>query len=209
MSLERTMITPVLETDAPTVAGPPQGRWTYADWEALDHEFYRYEIINGVLYMSKSPSSFHQWVILKLVELVGIPAKNQGLAYPYFAPIGVMMPGCDPVQPDFVVVLASNASIIRDRRIFGVPDLIVEILSPSNRAYDGSTKLDAYAHAGLPEYAIVDPAARTLTLYRLDEHGRYSTSRVFGAEETVSFDCLPTLTFQVGQLFAGSPDTTL
>lgn len=199
----------VVVTEAPAVDGPPQGQWSYADWEGLPDDGNRYEIIDGVLYMSTSPSSFHQWIILQLTEHVGIPAKNAGLAFPFFAPIGVMMPGCDPVQPDFAVVRSSNAAIIRDRRIRGVPDLIVEILSPGNKAYDQQVKLSAYARAGLPEFAIIDPAARSLSHYRLAARGHYAAPHIYGETDTVMFDCLPTISIQVGQLFAGAPDTTL
>ena len=119
------------------------------------------------------------------------------------------MPGCDPVQPDFVVVLASRQSIFRERRIRGVPDLLVEILSPSNKAYDQEVKLDAYARAGVPEYAIVDPSARTLSHYRLEVAGRYASPHVYGEVEVATFDCLPTISVPVGDLFVGAPDTTL
>lgn len=199
----------VIPTDAPAVPGPPQGQWAYTDWEALPDDGNRYEIINRVLYMSTAPSYFHQWIILELVEHIGIPAKNQGLATPSFAPIGVIMPGCDPVQPDFVLVCASNSSIIRDRRIRGVPDVIVEILSPGNKPYDESTKLVAYASAGVPEYAMIDPQARTLSHYRLEAPGRYASPRVYDETDMVSFDCLPAIAVRVGQLFEGAPDTTL
>jgi hypothetical protein len=46
----------VVTTDAPLVAGPPQGHWSLADWEALPADENRYEIINGVLYMTTAPS---------------------------------------------------------------------------------------------------------------------------------------------------------
>ena len=203
------MTTLVISTDAPAVAGPPQGHWTYADWEQLPDDGKRYEIIDGALYMTTAPSSFHQWIVQELVEHIGIPAKNQGLAFTSPAPIGVIMPGCDPVQPDFVVVLASRASIIRDRRIMGVPDIIVEILSPGNTAYDQRVKLEAYARAGVPEYAIVDPATRTVRHYRLGAPGRYADPQIHGTADVMSFDCLPTIRVPVGELFAGAPDTTL
>ena len=203
------MTTLVISTDAPAVAGPPQGHWTYADWEQLRDDGKRYEIIDGALYMTTAPSSFHQWIVQELVEYIGIPAKNQGLAYAFPAPIGVIMPGCDPVQPDFVVVLASRTSILRDKRIRGVPDVIVEILSPGTTAYDQQVKLEAYARAGVPEYAIVDPATRSLRHYRLEAPGHYADPHVHGAAEVMSFDCLPTIRVPVGGLFAGAPDTTL
>jgi Uma2 family endonuclease len=100
-------------------------------------------------------------------------------------------------------------SIIRDRRIRGVPDILVEILSPGNTAYDRQVKMEAYARAGVPEYAIVDPATRTVSHYRLEAPGRYADPQVHGAPEVMSFDCLPTIRVPVGELFAGAPDTTL
>jgi len=197
------------DADAPAVYGPLQGQWTYADWERLPDDNNQYEIIDGVLYMSTAPSYFHQYIILNLVQYVGIPAKTAGLALPAFAPIGVLMPGCDPVQPDFLIVLSSRASIIHDRRVWGAPDLIVEILSRGNAPYDREVKLAAYARAGVPEYAIVDPRARTLSHYQLDAQGAYGPPRVYAAADAMSFACLPTITLTVGDLFAGAPDTTL
>lgn len=202
------MPTLVIPTDAPVVAGPAQGRWRYADWETLPDDGQRYEIIGGVLYVTTAPSNFHQWIVASLMYEIGAPAREQRLAYLLPAPVGVLMPGCDPVQPDIVIVLQEHASIIHDRRIRGVPDLIVEVLSPSNAAYDLQIKLTAYAAAGLPEYAIVDPAARTLTRYRLEAPGRYQIAAVAGEGDTVAFDCLPTIRLAVAALFAGAPDTT-
>ncbi|MCA9908184.1 MAG: Uma2 family endonuclease [Anaerolineae bacterium] len=201
---------PVLTEDVVPVHGPKQGEWTRADWETLPHDDgHRYEIIEGVLYVSKSPSSFHQWVIVALVEHVGIPAKRAGLAHSFVAPIGVFMPGCDPVQPDFVVVRTERQTIIRDRRIFGVPDLVIEVLSPGNADYDEGIKLTAYANAGIEEYALVDLSARTLRSYRLLGPGSYDQPHTYSAEDSVSFACLPSISFRVGDLFDGAPDTTL
>src|SRR5262245_25725719 len=78
--------------------------WTYARWEALPDDGNRYEVIAGVLYMTTAPSFFHQWIVQRLIRLVGFPAEDQGLAYFVSAPVGVLMPGCDPVQPDFLLV---------------------------------------------------------------------------------------------------------
>jgi len=197
------------DADAPAVYGPTQGRWTFAEWVGLRDDGTRYEIIDGVIYMTTAPSTFHQWIALQLVRRVAIPAEDQGLAYSFFAPVGVLMPGCDPVQPDFVVILSSKVAIIRDRRVRGVPDLLVEILSRGNAPYDGEVKLAAYARAGVPEYAIVDPRARTLSHYHLDAHGAYGSPRVYAAADALSFAGLPTITLTVGDLCAGAPDTTL
>jgi Uma2 family endonuclease len=169
----------------------------------------RYEIIDGALYMTTAPSSFHQWIVRRLERYVGIPAEDQDLSYAFPAPIVVIMPGADPVQPDYVVVLRSNAHILREGRIKGVPNVLVEILSPSNAAYDEHVKLPAYALAGVPEYAIIDPRKRTLSHYRLEAAGRDAAPRVFGEADSMSFDCLPQIAIPVDKLFAGAPDPTL
>lgn len=200
----------VIPTEAALlVSGPPQGHWTYADWEKLGDDGNRYEIIDGVLYMTTAPSFFHQWIIQRLFRFVGFPAEDQGLAVATAAPIGVFMPGCDPVQPDFLIVLTANAAIIHDRRIHGVPDAIVEVLSPGNAAYDEQVKLEAYERAGVPEYVNVDPRHRALRQYQLDQQGRYDQPRIVAEAELFAFACLPTISFRVGDLFAGAPDTTL
>lgn len=202
------MRTLVISTDAPTVPGPPQGHWTYADWEALPDDGNIYEIIDGVLYMTTAPSSFHQWIQQRLYRYLGIPVEDNRLGFVFTAPIGLLIPGCDPVQPDFVFVRQASAGIIRDRRIRGVPDLIIEILSPNSVVYDTQVKLGAYARAGVPEYAIIDPRARTLDHYRLHSPGRYDGPRSFGETDVVSFDCLPAIRLRIADLFAGAPDPT-
>lgn len=204
------MVVLAVSTDAPVVVGPPQGHWTYADWEALPDDGSRYEIIDGVLYGSASPSLFHQWIIQQLYERVGIPARQQGLAYVFLAPVGVLMPGCEPVQPDFVLVRAERASeLLVERRIRGVPDVIVEVLSPGNMRYDTEIKRAAYARAGVPEYAIIDPAARQVWLFRLDDQGAYDEAVILSGTDSVTLAAVPGIAFPVEALFAGAPDTSL
>ncbi|MCC6612407.1 MAG: Uma2 family endonuclease [Anaerolineae bacterium] len=202
------MITFPLSTDAP-VRGPRQGEWTRADWETLPHgDGNRYEILGGYLYVSTSPSLFHQYILKRCYRLIGLAAEDAGLGQAFFAPVGVFMPGCDPVQPDFVFVGNASADILRERHIYGVPDVIVEIVSPSNTAYDEETKLAAYQQAGVPEYAIIYPAAREVRLFSLNAAGRYDAPRVFDERATLSFTGLPGITVLIGDLFAGAPDTT-
>lgn len=188
----------------------PDASWDYARWEQLPDDGNRYEVICGVLYMSTAPSQFHQWIVMQLIELVGLPAKRQGLAYPYMAPIGVLMPGCDPVQPDFLLIRQDRAEIIPDQRIRGVPDLIAEVLSPTNPEQDTVVKRAAFARAGVPEYWIVRPATRDVLLcWQPDATlGDYTQSRLVAADaELVS----PTLTLRVpvGDLFSGAPNADL
>jgi Uma2 family endonuclease len=203
------MQTLVIPTDAPSVTGPPQGQWTAADWEILPDDGNIYEIIEGHLFMTMSPSYFHQWILRRLDYNLGVPAEEAGLAFCATAPTGLFMPGCDPVQPDFALVVASRSEIIHDRRIYGVPDLIIEVQSPGNAAYDENEKFNAYAKAGVPEYGIISPAKHTLTLYRLVEPGRYEVVGTYQESDTVTFQCVPSIPLVLANLFAGAPDTTL
>ncbi|HVO43295.1 MAG TPA: Uma2 family endonuclease [Aggregatilineales bacterium] len=61
----------------------------------------------------------------------------------------------------------------------------------------------------MPEYGIIDPADRSLTLYRLTAPGEYGSKRIFAEGDSAAFDTLPSIRFRVGDLFAGAPDTTL
>ncbi len=203
------MATLMLAPDPALHPHPAPGAWTYADWERLPADGNRYEVVGGVLYMTTAPSNFHQWIVHRLDRYLAIPAEDRGLAYSFFAPIGVLMDGCDPVQPDFVVIRRERAHIIREGRIRGVPDLIIEVLSPSNRAYDEQIKRAAYAQAGVPEYALIDPSARALRLYRLTEAGVYGEAAYATEADSIRFACLPDIILPIAALFAGAPDTTL
>lgn len=151
------------------------GGWTYEQWEQLADDGHRYEVLDGVLYMSTAPSPRHQQISLNITLELVEQINRRGLGTTFYAPIGVVMPFADPVQPDIVVVLAAQAGIITDRRIVGVPALLVEILSPSNAAYDLTIKAEIYARAGVPEYWIVRPIERDLLRHSRPEPatGRY------------------------------------
>lgn len=184
--------------------------WDYARWERLPDDGNRYEVIDGVLYVTMSPSLFHQWIIGRLWRFVGLPAEDAGFAFAFDAPTGVLMPGCDPVQPDFLLVRRDNPAIFHDRRIRGVPDLIVEILSPTNAAQDTEIKRAAYARAGVPEYWIVRPATRDVLVCWEPEpdRGDYARTRPVAPDATLDSPTLH-LRVTVADLFAGAPDTSL
>jgi Uma2 family endonuclease len=200
----------MIMTSQPLVLRSLDAAWDYARWAELPDDGNRYEVIDGVLYMTTAPSNFHQWIVTRLLRFVGIPLEDQAQAYTLAAPIGVLMPGCDPVQPDLVVVRHDHAAIIADRRIRGAPDLIAEVLSPGNAEQDTLTKRGAYARAGVPEYWVVRPATRDVVVHSEPDTtlGDYvHVIRVAPDGELVS-PILP-LRIRVAILFDGAPDTTL
>jgi Uma2 family endonuclease len=188
----------------------PDASWNRARWEQLPDDGNRYEVIDGVLYMTTAPSYFHQWIIRQISLALIEQLDRIGFGLTTWAPIGLFMPGCDPVQPDIVMIQTSDLGIIHDRRIFGIPTLLVEILSPTNPETDLQIKRGAYARAGVPEYWIVRPATRdVLVCSRPDATlGDYSQTQLSDADGAL---VSPTLPFHatVADFFAGAPDTTL
>ena len=97
------------------------------------------------------------------------------------APVGLIMLGADPVQPDFVLVRSERVGIISEGRIHEAPDLIVEVVSPGNPTHDTVVKRAAYARAGVPEYWIVLPETREVLVLSepVAALGEYAESRRF------------------------------
>ena len=178
----------------------PAGSWTYDDLLSLPDDGRRYEIIEGALYEMPSPVSAHGVTIRNLMFLLG-PLIEVLRGWLLTAPLDVFFPGADPVQPDIVVLLPdSNASLV-SRGIEGPPDLLVEVLSPSNRIHDLLTKRALYARAGVREYWIVDPMSRTIEVLTLDRDA-FHTEQVASGEDAVVSPLLSGLAFPLPEVFA-------
>ena len=190
----------------------PDATWNRARWERLPADGNRYEVIDGVLYMSTAPSFFHQWIIRKLFLAVFQQIDLRGVGLTMWSPIGLFMPGCDPVQPDVLVLLQSSIKpeIFRDGKIYAVPALLIEVQSPGHPAVDTKTKRGAYARAGVPEYWVVRPQSEdVLVCSQPDaELGDYAQVHLAGPAAELLSPTLP-VRLHVRELFAGSPDTTL
>jgi Uma2 family endonuclease len=139
--------------------------WNRARWEALGEDGNRYEVIDGVLYMSTAPRPVHQLVSRLSQRQLFSQIDDRGLGITLAAPIGLFMPGCDPVQPDLLVIRTEDLDMIQTDGIEGIPALLVEILSPSNRNYDLITKRAAYAGANVPEYWVFRPRERDVLVH--------------------------------------------
>ena len=181
--------------------------WCYDKWEQLPNDGNRYEVIDGALYMSTAPSFWHQGAILLLVQHVGLPLKERGIAIMSAAPIGLIMPGADPVQPDFMLIRTERRNIIAaDGRIRGVPDLIAEVLSPSNPELDTVIKRAAYARAGVPEYWIMRTTSREILVCSHPDQALadYTEVRSFAADSELVSPTLP-IRVPVATLFEDQP----
>ena len=177
----------VAVTQTPPDEWPPQGQWTYDDYARLPNDGWKYEVIRGELYMSPAPRPLHQRVSGNLTFELQRFVRSGGLGEVLTAPIDVILPRNlgTPVQPDILFIRNDNLGIVGETTIDGVPDLVIEILSPSNWVDDRRVKFTVYAEAGVEEYWIVDPKAVTVEVYRL-QGDRYDLVESYGPGDVVS-----------------------
>jgi Uma2 family endonuclease len=149
-----------------------RGKLTYDDYAAIPEDRQRHEIIDGEHWVNPAPTTRHQRVLLRLARRLAGQFETTDAGEVFVSPIDVQLSEHDIVQPDLVVILAARASIITETRILGVPDLVIEVLSPATSRHDRERKKPLYERAGVPEYWIVDPDARVLEQWVLDA-GRY------------------------------------
>lgn len=132
------------------------------------------ELIDNKMYMSPSPFRQHQALSVKLIRLLGdfLDVNKNGEIF--HAPFDVYLDETrNAVQPDIVVALRQNLNIVQPNgHIHGVPDLIIEILSPGNRDHDLVTKKELYEKFGVKEYFIADPETNAVIHYLLAD-GRF------------------------------------
>jgi len=152
-------------------AWPPQGQWTYEDYLRLPEDGRRYEVIRGHLYVTAAPSFDHQFAVTQLGRRFGNFVSDHDLGVVLVAPFDIRLPReiASPVQPDLVFFKTGNEPRSGDKSFEGVPDLVVEVLSPGTQHLDKRVKLAAYRDAGVAETWLVDPQLRTLLVYGLTD----------------------------------------
>jgi Uma2 family endonuclease len=120
------------------------------------------ELIDNQIYMSPAPVFKHQKTIQAILKELDKLVEDKGKGTVIVAPFDIKLDKSrNSVQPDIIVILKSNQNQINEfGRFEGVPDLLVEVLSPSNKEYDLIKKKDLYEKFGVKEYWIVDPETR-------------------------------------------------
>lgn len=130
----------------------------------------RAELIDGHIYSMALPNRIHQKILMELCFILNNYVKvQQGSCEVYPAPFAVFIGKDDKnyVEPDVSVIC--DKSKLTDKGCHGAPDFIIEIVSPSSRKMDYSTKNALYSDFGVREYWIVDPVKERTTVYRYEE----------------------------------------
>lgn len=184
-------------SDVPTLDARP--RKTKADYAALSDDV-RAELIQGEIYVSPAPQRPHQSVVRNLCTALVLHLRATGAGEVWPAPFDVHLPSGDVVQPDLVVVLEPNLHIVREW-VYGAPDLVVEIVSPSHPMRDRIVKRALYVENGVREYWIVDPSERTVEVLALvDRH--WQPAGYFVHDATLRSPLLAGFGLALGSLFA-------
>ncbi len=139
---------------------------TYEDYCRFPDDGTRHEILDGDHQMTPSPRPPHQSLLTELAFQIRAQIQEKGLVYS--APTDLQLSEVDILQPDLMVIAPHRRHIITPTKIKGVPDLVVEVLSPSTEAMDRGLKKERYARGGVPEYWIADLEEHVIEQYVLE-----------------------------------------
>ncbi|MBM3242191.1 Uma2 family endonuclease [Candidatus Poribacteria bacterium] len=153
---------------------PRQGQWTEADYLALPETNRIIELSEGRVVMPDMPTTSHQRTVIKLLRLMSDHVEAQGLGEVCVAPLRVHLWPGKFREPDIVFMHRNHADRIGED-YWGIPDLVVEIISPRTTQSSGTENVDRgekfveYAKAGVKEYWLIHPTACTIEVYVLKD----------------------------------------
>ncbi|MEW9670461.1 Uma2 family endonuclease [Ammoniphilus sp. 3BR4] len=176
-----------------------------AEWEE------RWELIEGVPYLSASPSRLHQTVSRRFLTAL----ENYMSAKPcevFAAPFDVYLSENieedydhhkNAVQPDLFIVC--NPSKIHDRGVKGAPDWIAEIISPTTAKLDRLKKFNLYEKFGVTEFWLISPYEQSIEIFVLGDNKKYYRKGVYGPDDQVTLHQFEDFFLDVSDLFRGFP----
>ena len=148
-------------------------KMSYNQFLAMTEESdYRYEYIDGEIYLLASPRFEHQNALTQLLQLL-FPKFTDKSCSVLSAPLDITLSRDitpdkkNVVQPDLMIICDTDN--VENGKYLGIPELIVEILSPSTRSKDMIKKLDLYMASGIKEYWLVDIENRQILLYSFED----------------------------------------
>jgi Uma2 family endonuclease len=195
------MATEILEHVDATTDGQrlTRRRATLEEFRALPESALPTEYVNGEIVMAPSPTVPHQIVQGNLYYALRTFVQERGLGRIFAAPLDVVLPTGDVVQPDLFFLNARQAARVRSaRRVEEVPSFVVEILSPGSATQDTITKRELYERNSAREYWIVDPEERAVAQLILRKK-HYALTEL-GAGDVIKGAVLAGFEMNVGEL---------
>jgi Uma2 family endonuclease len=157
-------------------------KWTYSDMLAKLPAESRYEIRNYHLIDIPSPTFTHQNIAKNVFRKIDRFSEDNNLGITIFAPFDVIFDEGNTVQPDLLFVSNQNKDIIKERGVFGAPDLIIEIVSKGSIIRDYVEKKEDYEKFGVIEYWIIDPQNQFIQIFSLEANKYIAYSSADGEE---------------------------
>ena len=173
---------------------------TAEDYRAMPGGPPYYQLIDGELIMSPSPNRYHQHVAGNVFALLRNFVDQRRLGLVYFAPMDVFLSDLDVVQPDVLFVSHANRHLLADDGIHGGPDLVVEVISPSNGPLEKRRKRPLYARSGVKEEWLIDPHLEQIHRYDFTIDAAKPV-RIVDSEETFETALLPGLVVNAVDVF--------
>ena len=177
--------------------------WTTDDLAQLPDKGCRYEIIQGELFVTRSPHFRHQNAADAICTALRNWSSETKLGYA-FSGVGVIFAPDEAVIPDVVWVRRDRLDTIMDDagHLTAAPDLTIEVISPGDEARDHQTKLALYSRRSVQEYWIVDRVAQEIEVFRRRDEGLEQVVVVTGDEVLTSpmlpsFECLGRSLFEL------------
>lgn len=180
-------------------------RRSIIDYLSGEETLRRQELVWGIVREPPAPYCSHQSLVTHATVLLAMHVASHNLGRVLVSPVDVVLDGPNALvlQPDVVYVSTERLNIVRDR-IWGAPDLVVEVLSPGTRRRDLVDKRRWYRQYGVREYWIVDPITREIVVLAFDEQ-RVSTRRRFAGNERIVSAILPSFDASVAAFFEDVP----
>lgn len=171
--------------------------WTYKEYAAIPNDGKRHEIIEGEHYVSPAPNLYHQEISRRLQFQLYMAIEIPELGVVIDAPVDVQLSEKNIVQPDLVIIRKRNRRIMTPIQVKGIPDLLIEILSPSNSEHDLVKKRRMYERNRVPEYWIVFPDEQQIL--QLTLVGEKYEEAIF--TEEITFDVPPLMTVDLRKVW--------
>ncbi|MEO0204919.1 MAG: Uma2 family endonuclease [candidate division WOR-3 bacterium] len=173
--------------------------WTYEDYLKLEDDK-RYEVINGRLVEMPALNFEHQRILIILATKMRNFVEDKGLGEIIPSPFDVIISKKLVVQPDIVFISNENLKNIKEGRLFGIPDLVAEIVSPGSYKRDRYEKFSIYEEYNVREYWIVLPGEKAIEVWCLKE-GKYVLHSIAVEKGEVESCLLKGLKVKVEEVF--------
>ena len=177
---------------------PNQGHWSEQEYLALETN-QLVEFTDGHVEVLAMPTMIHQLIVIFLFDALRAFVAPRHLGTALVAPFRIRLRSGKFREPDVTFMLAEHASRITNE-YWESADLVMEVVSDDDRRRDLETKRSDYASAGIPEYWIVDPKLRQITVLTL-RGSQYEVHGTFGDSDRASSSLLAGFNVNVDDVF--------